>query len=204
MNIRIAMLAPVGALSLLAAASLAQSEPAAETPQVAAGHYQIEPGHTQVIFSLSHFGFTDFSGLFSSASGSLDLDPANPQAARLDVSLPVASVLTTSPRLTEELKGGQWFDAARYPTARFVSTSVTPTGTGTADVAGNLTLHGVTQPATLHVRFVGAGVNPLDRSSTVGFSATATIKRSDFGVKQYLPMIGDDVRLSIAGAFVRT
>src|SRR6516164_1744798 len=99
MNIRLAMLAPVGALSLLAAASFAQSEPAAEAQQVAAGHYQVEPGHTQVIFSLSHFGFSDYSGLFSNASGSLDLDPANLQAVRLDVNVQVASVLTTSPRL---------------------------------------------------------------------------------------------------------
>ena len=72
-------------------------------------------------------------------------------------------MLTTSPKLDDELRGAQWFDAARVPNAHFVSTAVTRTGPAAASVAGNLTLHGVTRPVVLAVRFVGSGVNPLER-----------------------------------------
>lgn len=187
------------ALAFAAAPALAQAshDPAA----VKAGTYKVEPYHTQVAFSLLHFGLTEYSGFFSGASGSLTLDPANPAADKLDVTVPVDSVLTTVPKLTGELKGDKWFDAAKYPTAEFVSTKVTLAGRASAIINGTLTLHGVTKPITLKAHLVGAGVNPIDKAYTVGFSATGTIKRSQFGVSAYVPYIGDDVRLTIAGAF---
>jgi polyisoprenoid-binding protein YceI len=112
------------------------------------------------------------------------------------------SVLTTVPALDTELKNAQWFDVAKYPVATFVSTEVRKTGSDTATIVGNLTLHGVTQPVTLEAHLVGSGVNPLNNAFTAGFEATGEIKRSAFGVKQYLPLLGDDVTLTIAGAFV--
>jgi polyisoprenoid-binding protein YceI len=164
------------------------------------GSYKVESYHTQVGFSISHFGFTNYSGLFSGATGSLQLDPGKLGTSKLDISIPVDSVTTTVSKLTDELKGDKWFDTARFPNAAFVSTQVVPTAEG-ATVTGNLTLHGVTKPVVLHVRFIGAGVNPIDKAYTVGFEATGTIKRSDFGVTTYLPGVGDEVQLSIAGAF---
>jgi len=164
------------------------------------GSYKIESYHTQVGFSISHFGFTNYSGLFSGATGSLQLDPAKLGTSKLDISIPVDSVTTTVSKLTDELKGDKWFDTAKFPKAAFVSTQVVPTADG-ATVTGNLTLHGVTKPVVLHVRFIGAGVNPIDKAYTVGFEATGTIKRSDFGVTTYLPALGDEVQLNIAGAF---
>ena len=168
---------------------------------VQSGTYAVEPSHTQVGFSLLHLGFSYYSGVFSRVSGTLRLDPAHLADSRLDVAIPIASVSTTSAELDGELKGPAWFDAAAYPNATFVSTRVTPTGKDGAQVAGTLTLHGVSRPETLTVRFVGAGVNPLDKRYTVGFEATGTIRRGDFGVKTYLPLVGDAVRLTIAGAF---
>jgi polyisoprenoid-binding protein YceI len=164
------------------------------------GSYKVESYHTQVGFSISHFGFTNYSGLFSGATGSLQLDPTKLGTSKLDISIPVDSVTTTVSKLTDELKGDQWFDTAKFPKATFVSTQVVPTAEG-ATVTGNFTLHGITKPVVLHVRFIGAGVNPIDKAYTVGFEATGTIKRSDFGVKTYLPAVGDEVQLSIAGAF---
>ena len=164
------------------------------------GSYKVESYHTQVGFSISHFGFTNYSGLFSGATGSLQLDPAKLGTSKLDISIPVDSVTTTVSMLTDELKGDKWFDTAKFPKAAFVSTQVVPTAEG-ATVTGNLTLHGITKPVVLHVRFIGAGVNPIDKAYTVGFEATGTIKRSDFGVTTYLPVVGDEVQLSIAGAF---
>jgi polyisoprenoid-binding protein YceI len=85
----------------------------------------------------------------------------------------------------------------------FVSTKVAPAGKDKAKVTGDLTLHGVTKPVTLDVSLVGAGTNPLNKKVTVGFEATGTIKRSEFGVKTYVPLIGDELHLTIAGAFER-
>ena len=85
----------------------------------------------------------------------------------------------------------------------FVSTKVTPEGKDKAKVSGSLTLNGVTKPVTLDVTLVGAGTNPLSKKFTVGFEAAGTLKRSDFGVKTYVPLIGDELHLTIAGAFER-
>ncbi len=187
--------------ALAFAAVPASAQVSRDPAAVKAGSYKVEPYHTQVAFSLLHFGLTEFSGFFSGASGTLTLDPANPTADKLDVTIPVDSVLTTVPKLTGELKGDKWFDTAKYPTAEFTSTKVTLAGKASAIITGTLTLHGVTKPITLKAHLVGAGVNPIDKAYTVGFSASGTIKRSAFGVSAYVPYIGDDVRLTIAGAF---
>ena len=110
-------------------------------------------------------------------------------------------MLTTVPKLTGELKGEKWFDAAKYPVAEFKSTKITLAGAAGAVISGTLTLHGVTKPITLKAHLVGAGVNPIDKAYTVGFAASGTIKRSQFGVSAYIPYVGDDVHLTIAGAF---
>jgi polyisoprenoid-binding protein YceI len=180
-----------------AVAQTATHQPTAVQP----GAYVVEPNHTQIGFSVLHMGFTYYSGNFSNVSGTLQLDPSRLSVAKLDVTVPIGSVATTNATLDSELKGPQWFDADKYPTATFSSTKVTPVGPDRAEVAGTLTLHGVKQPATLTVRFIGAGTNPLDKKYTVGFEATGTIKRSEFGVKTYVPLVGDEVHLTIAGAF---
>lgn len=170
---------------------------------VQAGTYAVEPYHTQVGFTLLHMGFTNFSGFFSQASGSLTLDPAHIDAAKLDVTLPIASVQTTVAKLDGELKGADWFDADKFPTAHFVSTHIVRNGAGMASISGDLTLHGVTRPVTFKAKLIGSGVNPLDKKETVGFEGNATISRSAFGVSRYVPLVGDAVTLHIAAAFER-
>lgn len=194
--------AALGAALVLGAgsASLAQA-PASRGADVKAGDYLAEPYHTQVLFSVSHFGLSNFSGVVTGASGSLKLDPAHPANSKLDVSVETATILTPVEKLTGELRGADWLDADKYPKATFVSTKVIPTGAGQATIEGNLTLHGVTRPLTLHARFVGAGVNPITKGYTVGFDGEGAIKRTEFGVKAYAPMIGDTVHLTIHGAF---
>ncbi|WP_375465521.1 YceI family protein [uncultured Methylobacterium sp.] len=187
----------------LSGPALAQTPPTRDPAQVQPGAYAVDPGHTQVGFTVSHMGFSNYSGGFSGVSGSLDLKPENPGASSLKVSIPVASVSTTSAKLTDELKSAQWLDAGKFPEMTFVSTKVTPDGKDKAKVAGDLTLHGVTKPVTLEVTLVGAGVNPLSKKYTVGFEVKGAIKRSEFGVKTYVPLIGDDLHLTIAGAFER-
>jgi polyisoprenoid-binding protein YceI len=189
-------------LSVSTAAPDAVAQTAAPTlASVKAGTYKVESNHTQVEFSLSHFGLTNYAGLFSGATGSLQLDPAHLTTAKLEVTLPVQSILTTVAKLTDELKGPKWFDTAQFPSATFISTEVAPGGNGEAIISGNLTLHGVTKPVVLHAHFIGAGVNPINKAYTVGFEVTGTIKRSEFGISTYVPNIGDEVHLTIAGAF---
>src|SRR5580692_11662887 len=93
--------------------ALAQQVASSDPASVKAGTYKIEPYHTQAGFSVSHFGFTNFYGVFSGASGSLVLDPVKPSDARLEVTIPIQSVQTTVALLDGELKGDKWFDAAK-------------------------------------------------------------------------------------------
>ena len=186
----------------LASPCLAQVAPASADPQrVQAGAYAVEPNHTQLLFSVSHMGFSTYYGQFSGASGSLELDPRTPSKSRFEIRVPTGSVSTTSDKLTGELRSSAWLDAASDPEITFRSTQVTPLGHGAASVTGNLTLHGVTRPMTLRAKLVGAGINPLDKRYTVGFALVGSIRRSDFGVKTYVPLIGDTVTLTIAGVF---
>ncbi|GBR46786.1 YceI family protein [Neokomagataea thailandica] len=191
----------VASVALVLSAPAVKAQAVTDAGKVQAGHYAVEPGHTQVGFSVLHFGFTRYQGTFSGVSGTLDLNDKTPSASALSVTIPVASVQTTSAKLTDELKSPQWFDATQYANATFVSKQVRRVGHNDAVVTGDLTLHGVTKPETLKVHFVGAGVNPLDKKYTVGFEVTGTIKRSDFGVKMYVPYVSDEVQLHIAGAF---
>jgi polyisoprenoid-binding protein YceI len=168
---------------------------------VDAGAYSVEPYHTRVLFSVSHMGFSTWYGDFTGASGTLTLDPKAVAKSAIEIKVPVASVSTTNAKLDGELKSDQWLDAGKYPDMTFKSDKVVATGKDTADVEGQLTLHGVTKPVTLHATFNGAGVNVMDKHYTVGFEAKGRIKRSDFGVKTYVPLIGDEVDLILSAAF---
>jgi polyisoprenoid-binding protein YceI len=193
-----------------AIAAFAASTAAAQPPPpnvnpavVQAGVYAIEPLHTQVLFKINHLGFTNYYGSFSGASGVLRLDPAHPEASSLQVSIPVGSVAVTSAKLDSELKSADWLDSAKYPVATFQSTKVTPTGPGRALVSGDLTLHGVTRPATFEATFNASGPNVLSKAYTAGFDVVGHIQRSQFGVAKYVPLVGDDVTLIISAAFER-
>jgi len=184
-------------------AAAAQPPPNPNPAAVPPGVYAIEPLHTQVLFKINHMGFTNYYGEFSGASGTLRLDPAHPEASRLDVSIPVGSLDVASPKLEGELKSVDWLDATKFPVATFRSTRVTPTTPGHALVTGDLTLHGVTRPVTFEASFNAGGPNIISKAYTAGFEATGHIQRSQFGVSKYVPLIGDDVTLIISAAFER-
>ncbi|MDB5577551.1 MAG: hypothetical protein JWR80_2727 [Bradyrhizobium sp.] len=168
---------------------------------VKAGSYVVEASHTRTQFTISHLGFTDWYGDFTGTSGSLSIDPKNIAATKLDITIPVSSVSTTNAKLDEELRSAAWLGAEQFPTMHFVSTKITRTGAKDAAISGNLTFHGVTLPVVLAATFNGAGVNPLNKAYTIGFNATTAIKRSDYGVKAYVPLIGDGVTIRISAAF---
>ncbi len=191
---------------MVAAPLLAQQSPAPQAPgtadvaRVTAGTYTLDKSHTQVNWQVNHFGFNDYFGLFGDITGTLNLDPANPSAAKVDIEIPIASVATSSAGLTEHLKKADFFNLEQFATARFVSTSVTVTGTK-AVIKGDLTMLGVSKPVELETAFDGAGTNPYSKKSTVGFHAITTIKRSDWGMNKNIPFVGDEVKLRISAAF---
>lgn len=195
------------ALPLLMTAPLLAEETAAptlpglaDTARVVAGSYEVDSSHTQVNWQVNHFGFNDYFGLFGNVTGTLDIDPANLGAAKVDVTIPIASVATSSAGLTTHLQSPDFFDVAKFATARFVSTSVA-VDDQRAMIKGDLTMLGVTKPVELETRFEGAGANPMNKKATVGFHASTTIKRSNWGMTKYVPMVGDEVKLRISVAF---
>jgi polyisoprenoid-binding protein YceI len=183
---------------LAGAPALAQG---ADPKTVQAGAYTIDAPHTEVLFSVSHFGLSNFSGIVAGAEGKLKLNPARLADTQLEVAVATQTILTPVDKLTGELRDSDWLDSAKFPKATFVSKQVKATGADTADIAGELTLRGITKPLILHAKFVGAGANPMKKLYTVGFDATGVIKRTEFGVTKYAPYIGDDVTLTIHAAF---
>jgi polyisoprenoid-binding protein YceI len=196
------------AVALLAATPLAAfaAQQAAQLPgqpdptRIAAGTYAVDGGHTQVSYTVDHFGFSKFTGQAGGATGTLAIDPAKPADAKLDVTIPASGIVTTVKALDEHLGTGDFFDSAKYPDIRFVSTSVVAKGTS-AKITGNLTLHGITRPVVLDTKFVGAGDNPMTKKLNFGFAATTSIKRSAFGMDKYVPFVSDDVAIQINVAF---
>ncbi|TVV71310.1 YceI family protein [Sphingomonas solaris] len=196
---------PILAAVLLAAtpavAQMPTTKPGApDASRVTAGTYAVDPNHTQVVFTVDHLGFNSYWGIFGGATGTLVLDPAKPNAATVSIEVPMSGLVTTSAALNEHLAKPDFFDVAKFPTATFRSTSVTVRGT-TAKIAGNLTLHGVTKPIVLDAKFTGAGLGPMDKKANVGFEATTSVKRSDFGVSYGTALVSDVVPLKITVAF---
>lgn len=200
---------PLLAAVPLMAQSALQLPGVADVSRVTAGTYQTDPGHTLIGWRVSHFGFNDYFGIFGDSTGTLTLDPKNPNAASVDITIPVGKVTTASAGLTGHLlragkDGGKAdFFGPAPADAKFVSTKVEASGTK-AKISGNLTLNGVTKPVVLDATFTGAGNNPFNKKATVGFHATTTIKRSEFGVSYGIPVVSDKVALDISVAFEKT
>ncbi|KRB42536.1 YceI family protein [Phenylobacterium sp. Root700] len=189
------------AFAVAAIATPLAAQPASvDISKIAAGTYKADGSHTQVAFTVNHMGFTDYRGLIADAKGELTLDPKNPAAASVTIEIPISNLATTSAGLTKHLHAADFFDSAKYPTATFRSTKVVVDGQ-TAKITGDLTLRGVTKPVTLDARLTGAGPNPMSKAQTVGFHASAVIKRSDFGMTYIVPVVSDAVDLQIEAAF---
>ncbi|MBW8816437.1 MAG: YceI family protein [Caulobacterales bacterium] len=185
--------------SLVGPAARAQGFSSAPA-DVKAGAYVLDPSHGKITWSVSHFGFSTYVGQFTGVAGTLKLDP-KPEGSALDVTIDTASVGTLNPALDTHLKSPDFLDAAKFPQATFKATSVKLTSAKTADIAGDLTLHGVTKPVVVQATFNQAGVGPADHKYTVGFAGAAVIKRSDFGIKTYVPYVSDEVTLQIEAEF---
>ncbi len=200
------------ALPLLVAAPVIaqqmQKPGSKSTAAITGGTYTVDAAHTLVGWRVDHLGFNDYFGIFGDATGTLILDKKAPNAAKVDITIPVSKLTTASAGLTEHMlragkDGGKpdFFGAAPAD-ARFVSTKVVASGMK-AKIFGNLTLNGVTKPVTLDAQFAGAGKAPpmMGGKENVGFHAKTVIKRSEFGLGYGIPVVSDAVTLDITVAF---
>jgi polyisoprenoid-binding protein YceI len=174
-----------------------------------AGTYAIDKAHTNLSFRVSHLGFSHYTADFDKVDGKLQFDPANPSAMTVEATIDPKSLDLNSPPagFHEQLLSKTWLDAAAFPTITFRSTKVEVTGPKTANVTGDLTLHGITKPVTLATTFNGGyAANAFD-GARIGFSATGVFKRSDFGIAYGVPApgtnmgVGDNVAFTIETEF---
>jgi polyisoprenoid-binding protein YceI len=190
-------------LTLLALAAPAAAQSSSDPRQAPAGSYSLETRHSQLLFAIPHLGITDYSGRFDKMSGTLSWNPGAPEKSAVSILIDMTSVDTPSRELIGELMGPNVFNATSFSTATFKSTAVTRTGPTTGTIAGNLALHGVTKPVTLDVTFGGVAQDPFSGADDIGFHATTTLKRTDFGITGMVweNIVGDDVKLTIEAMF---
>ncbi|HYD17088.1 MAG TPA: YceI family protein [Patescibacteria group bacterium] len=169
----------------------------AATPAAAADKYSFDPAHTQILFSVSHMGLSHSHGRFAKFDGYFTFDEKNPVAGSVEVTVDMDSVDMGAQDWDEAVRSDKLLDARRFPKMTFKSTSVKKTGAVTGTVTGDLTLHGVIRPLMLEVVFNKAARNPYNKNLNAGFTATGRLKRSDFGMDQYIPDVGDEIAITI-------
>jgi polyisoprenoid-binding protein YceI len=152
--------------------------------QAMAADYVIdkEGQHAFVDFKISHLGYSFIHGTFKDWDGEFSFDAAKPEASKISVELKTASLFTNHAERDKHISSKDFLDVAKYPEAKFVSTSVKSTGDKTADVTGDLTLHGVTKPIVIKATFNGEGKDPWG-GYRAGFNGTSTLNLNDFGIK---------------------
>lgn len=178
-------------LATLAAAGLGSASAATET-------YKIDPVHSSVGFNIRHF-VSKVPGKFDKFEGSISVDRADLTKSSAEATIDIASINTGNQKRDDHLRSGDFFDAAKFPTMKFKSTSWKKTGENSFDVTGDLTIKDVTKPVVLKVTSLGFAPG-MGGAQLSGWEATTTIDKKEFNIKDP-PMLdaalGDDVTISI-------
>lgn len=165
---------------------------------MAADTFALDPAHTQTVFTISHLGYSMITGSFHELKGTLSLDQKKPDQSSVDVTIGTTSIDTGFQSRDDVLRSKTFFNASDFPTMEFKSTQVDLTSKESADVRGSLTLLGVAKPVVLKVKLNRLAPDQMRNNAVaVGFTGTTTIKRSDFGMKAFLPYVGDDVNITV-------
>ena len=159
--------------------------------------YQLDPAHTNVVASWNHLGFSNPVMHFGDAEGTLVYDAEDVGASSVTVTLPVAGLDGFTDAFNQHLLSAELFDAAKYPQITFASTRVDAAGEGKLKVTGDLTIKGVTREVVLDATLNGAGPHPMAGREAIGFDATATVKRSEFGLGYAVPAVSDRLVLRV-------
>ncbi len=162
--------------------------------------FDVDPGHSSVLFRVLHIGTSNAWGRFGNVSGVVDLDEKDPSKSLFDVTIgaPTASTRKPMPKRDEHLRNPDFFAAKQFPNITFKSQSVRAgKQPGTYEVQGTLTLHGVSKPLTVTLKKIGAGKSPFN-DYRLGVETSFQIKRSDFDMKNMLEGVGDDILLIVS------
>lgn len=159
----------------------------------AADTFRIDPTHTNVLLKANHIGFTNVYLKVHDVDGEFTFDQENPKDSEVSVTMQASSIDGFDEKFNEHLHGKDFFQVETYPLITFGSTDIEVTGENTAKITGDLTIKGLSQPTTLNVTFNKAGQNPFANDYRAGFSATGTIKRSDYGITYATPAVADEV-----------
>jgi polyisoprenoid-binding protein YceI len=159
--------------------------------------YQIDVAHTQTYFTVNHMGFSNSTGALRVKQGTLSFDEADWSAAKVDLTLDMATLQFGDATWNEHMSDAKFFNVAKFATATFVSTKVEKLTDSTGKLTGTLTLLGISKPVTLMLTKNKVDKNPMTNKPYAGFSATGALKRSDWGMSAYAPGISDAVNLRI-------
>jgi polyisoprenoid-binding protein YceI len=183
------LVSPVAAIAVLLGATGAMAAPVT---------YQFDPDHSQAVFEYTHMGFSTSTGIINGLTGKVVLDADKPAESSVEATVPLSGLHSVSSELDGHLFGEKFFNTDKATAvATFKSTKVELDGEKKAKVTGDLTIKGITKPVVLDVTLNKAGEHPMKKVPAIGFDATATVKRSDFGVGAYAPMVSDEVALKI-------
>ena len=173
-----------------------------------AGVYTVDKTHASLIWKVSHAGLSNYTARFKSYDAEINFDPADITKSTVTAKIDPATLETDYVATAEKdfnknlITKEEWFNAGKFPEITFKSTKIEVTGENTGKIHGDLTFLGVTKPVTLDATFNGAyAVQPFSKKPAMGFSATGSITRSDFGLSTYVPMIGDKVDIIIEAEF---
>jgi polyisoprenoid-binding protein YceI len=193
---------PVPQPRVLPLDKVARSTEGKSLSQMPAGAYRTDNDHTHIYFTISHVGFSSTHGRFDKFDGTLDFRPQDPGGSPLAVTIDARSVDMNQHELEAVLRSDRFFASDRYPEIRFVSRALAITGPREGVLHGNLTMRGLTRPVELKVRLNRFLVDDELKWTRFGFSASGTLKRSDWGMTA-VPLVGDEVTLSIDVEFLK-
>ena len=167
--------------------------------------WKSDVAHSQLGFTVKHLGISEISGTFNEFDVTVNSSKPDFSDAVFELSANVGSIDTRVEARDNHLKSADFFDAAKYPTLNFKSTSIKKAGNNKYKLSGNLTLHGVTKPVTMDLVYTGTVENPMSKKQTAGFQVSGVIKRSDFNLGSSFPaaVISDEVRIKADGEFVQ-
>jgi polyisoprenoid-binding protein YceI len=175
-----------------------------------AGEYKVDLTHASIVWKVSHLGLSDYVARFAEFDASIDYDANDVTKSKVTATINPMSIQTAYPFAEEKdfnkilATDKKWFNAGKFASITFSSTSIKMTGEKTAVMEGDLVFLGVTKPVSLDVVFNGAMARqPFSGKPTMGFSATTSIERSQWGMSAYTPNIGDTVEIMIEGEFAK-
>ena len=172
-----------------------------DVTEMPAGLYQLDASHATVLFKVRHMGFADYIGRFDKLAGEIDLNTDKVEESHVSITIEAASIDTNNEVLEKKLKDADAFDVEKYPNITFEATDLEMQTETTGLMTGDLTMMGETHQVTFDVEFNGGGVHPMNSKNTMGFSATTTLDRTDWGLDNWVPMVSADVQIEVHAEF---